>query len=361
MKDNLDIPFSRPYRIYEDNLDQFIIRLANLCTCSTDEIKCSFDPKNGYRFYFIAPDGVEKPIAHILWENNHYQKPVEYIIAIDEVCSMLKRQREQARERALARQEERKAKIEQEKQRKFKLQKYKTVGKRVAVGALISFLVFAAGAKISDVVIDQVNAKNATVITFEQSLNSIGSANDIILAEWIDYAMSEVTDSYENSEWKDQLQYQVEYLKTSYYIPTASAYYDYVERIEADMPDLLDGDLKERYHTRFRDNAIAFNDELKAKGYNSATFSNSPFANAVVVDSLGNIVTNDNNGVIYDSNGELIYDRADYSIYVRANDIENNNYSLDNLPSDARFINGEAYVLISHLKDFTQGEVRQVR
>lgn len=361
MRDNMEVPFSRPYRIYEQNIDQFRSRLANLCTCSIDEIKCYFDPKNGYRFYFISTKGVEKPIAHILWENNHYQKPVEYVIAIDEVCNMLRNEREQARQRELARQEARRIRVEKEKRRKFKLQKYKSVGKRVAAGALITFVVFAAGAKISDVVIDQVNAKNTPVITFEQNLNTIGSANDIILAEWIDYAMSEVTDTYENSEWKEQLSYQVEYLKSSYYIPTASAYYDYIERVEANMPE-LDGDLKEKYHTRFRDNAIAFNDELKAKSYNSATFANSPFANAVVVDSLGNLVTNEvGNGVVYDSNGELIYDRADYSIYVRATDIENNNYTLENLPVDARFINGEAYVPVSHLYDFTQENVVQTR
>ena len=43
---------------------------------------------------------------------------------------------------------------------------------------------------------------------------------------------------------------------------------------------------------------------------------------------------------------------GNYTVYVRAVDVPNNDYTITNLPDDAEFIHGEAYVAEHHLDDF---------
>jgi hypothetical protein len=119
----------------------------------------------------------------------------------------------------------------------------------------------------------------------------------------------------------------------------------------------LTGEAIKTSHNSFRNNAYLFDEELQDRGFGKCSFRNSPFANAIVVDAYGQVVTGTENGLfgeVYDSKGELITLESEmgYTIYVRAQDIVGQEYGTSNYPQDAIMYNGVAYVSSSHLYDY---------
>ena len=59
---------------------------------------------------------------------------------------------------------------------------------------------------------------------------------------------------------------------------------------------------------------------------------------------------------MYDDSGSLINanDAGSYDVLIPYVKVKNNNYSVDNMPADAKVINGVMYVSEDHLDDFEE-------
>ena len=187
-----------------------------------------------------------------------------------------------------------------------------------------------------------------------EQVNTVASANDLILNSWANYAIGEVIDGANSSDYQ-YAQSVAEDLRNNYYNKMMLSYYNYVDQIDSGLPDDIIGKLKDSYHNEFRNQCYIFDEALENSFYDYVTFDESPYADAVVYDQNGNrVVSNGLYGESYDSNGSLIIPGGNigYIVYVKAVDVPGNNYSITNLPSDTKFINGETYVSDEHLDDF---------
>ncbi len=241
-------------------------------------------------------------------------------------------------------------KIVQER-RKHPIRRSYRVQRNIAIGVAITMAGVVALTSLG--VIKPLNKKQddlneVGIVTNVAKLNTIYSASDLILVEWSNYAIAGVRD-YET---------EIEYLNTvkddiyfNLFAPTMSTYYNYLDWLDSDLPDELIGTSIERTHADFRENALRFDEYLSTSPFREYTFDNSPFANALVVDSNGqNLKSSDgNNGELKDDSGKVVTYDDSYKLYVTAISVKGSDFSISNLPDDTIIRNGEAYVSVNHL------------
>lgn len=339
----INILISNKYSLSERVLDQIMDDIYGKTGVS---VIC-YETKNGYVF---KDERFLIPIADLKFNvvGGKYSDVEIYDGGVEEV-----RIREAQEKRALF--EMRKADRAKERKRKFRLQ----VGGVIAASAAITIagmgVLMAMGVIDTPFGIHRPTVETTKItIAQEQKLNTLNSANDILLVGWMNYAMDQVRGicSGETAEYLSHLGDEV-YM--DYFAPAMSAYYDYLDYNDADMPlDVLygDKDVVASAHDRFRMNAVAFANYLKESAYFSGiTFSSSPFANAVVTDTNGNVLLEDNNmaGVLIGADGVSVATNEDSEINIKVTDIPNSPYSLNDLPDDAKMINGDVYVSVDHL------------
>ena len=180
----------------------------------------------------------------------------------------------------------------------------------------------------------------------------VTDANDLVLNAWAKYAMDLVEEGLVDSD-NEYARMVAGELKNKYYNSAMMNYYNYIDKIESALPKELTKDLVEKYHTAFRNDCYALDEALENSFYSYATFDESPFADAVVFDRNGSIVTSGELvGECKNFNGDLLLPGHEYTVYVKASLVPGNNYTLNNLPVNTRFVSGEAYVAQEHLNDF---------
>lgn len=352
MKDDyIDIPFGRPYRLTDNSLDKICVSLAKSLNCRVQEIHVSYDRNKGY--YFYGPYDI--CIADLLFEGNDYRGVQIYGGIVEDLKVQLEEERrrvaEETRKREARERREaaEKARVEKRNKKiKFVLQKY------VAPGVMITAL--GVGALVGVGAIHRALTDEPAQIVQEVNLNTVANANDILLFNWANYAMGELSEISRNSDY-DHIMGMAEIMRIDYFTPIMSSYYSYVEEGMLDLPVELTGESIKTNHNSFRNNVYLFDEELQDRGFGSCSFKNSPFANAIVVDAYGLVVSGADNGLfgeVYDSKGELITTESEmgFHIYVRAEDVVGNNYGTSNYPEDAIMYKGVAYVSASHLNDY---------
>lgn len=197
------------------------------------------------------------------------------------------------------------------------------------------------------------NAADETPYVATQQVNTVASASDLILNAWANYAIGLVTEAGYNSEY-EYVQSVAEDLKSNYYNKAMLAYYNYIDQKESDLPVELIGNASTNNHNEFRRDCYLLDEALEESFFSYATFDESPYADAVVYDSNGNLVTDGAIlGECYDSNGNLLLSGSEYKVYIKALDVPGNDYSMTNLPEDAVFYDNVIYVSDSHLNDFS--------
>ncbi len=331
----IDIPISLAYRINGESLGKIKDRLANAVGCEISEINERFDNEKGYTFF--GP--YQTPIADLVW-NNGYDKVRRYDSSINKLRERLDKDAKDA---------EQHRKGAHGKKTKFKLQK------GVAIGVAITLAGMTALVGTGIIKLPFVN-KEPVGQEYVINRNTIVSVDDLVLYDWLNYAMGEVTDAAYSSE-NEKFLADREYIYQTFFVPTMSSYYDYLSVKESDLPYELVGDAEKQHHNNYRNMAYQFDEVIQRGAFSQFSFEYSPYANAVVVDSNGDVLKGSSEGLfgeITDVNGqEVIPDGTIYyQVYVRAIDIPNNNYDLHNLPEDAIMIEGIPYVPTSHLLDF---------
>ena len=200
---------------------------------------------------------------------------------------------------------------------------------------------------------------------------SVSNANDLLLFNWSNYVMGEIADVVNSSEYISDFEYDNIY--ANYFVPVMSSYYNYQEQLESPLP--AEFSLSSEYHGKFRQAAGDLNERLsKSIYFENLTFEKSPYAMGVVVNENGIVLLNLSGtadgyalpsgeiisealaGEMYDDSGSLINanDAGSYDVLIPYVKVKNNNYSVDNMPADAKVINGVMYVSEDHLDDFEE-------
>lgn len=227
--------------------------------------------------------------------------------------------------------------------KRFKLQRRKTVWRLTAA----AILVLASIGAIKTLP----GALHKNTSEPEIHLNSVASADDLVLFSWANYAMGKIADSVSDSPY-DAAQEQKDNLYSDFSNMMIN-YYNYVDQIESGLPYDITANLIDKYHDEFRDAASQYNDAILNSMFANVSFSSTPYADATVLDetggtfnkgeALGEVVDSGNNVVLVD------YKDAPYKIYVQASDVKDGDYSIDNLPEGSVVYNGEVYVTDSIL------------
>lgn len=186
---------------------------------------------------------------------------------------------------------------------------------------------------------------------------ALNEASDIVAMSWASYTMDTIT-KIAQSENDEYLLLEAKKIYENYYTKIISLYNDYEEVMD---PNIEKNDTlvnaTEILHTYLRKNLVAFNDAVRRSSFGQFGFHSSSFASAIVTDSNGKSLRLDDNKISYNEDGfPIIYslsDNDDYCIYVKVQDIPNNNYTVNNCPQDSLMINGQIYVKSSHINDFT--------
>lgn len=349
-----EMSFNRAYRLADDSLNKIRVFLAKSINCRIEDVKIQYDSSKGY--YFYGPYNI--CVADLLMEGPQYRGVSIYGGVVSDLKVQLEEERKRSLEDARNRMKrnqiatkERERKEKQSKKTKFVLQKY------VVPGVMITALGIGALTGVGAIRNHFVNEPTEVVQEQQQShINTVANANDLILYSWANYAMGELSDIVDESQY-DQTGYIADNIRVEYFIPIMSSYYNYIEEGMLDLPYELTGDSIKTNHNSFRNNAYLFDEALQNKGFGGCSFDNSPFADAIVIDAYGKIVSGAEDGLfgeVYDSNGDLITLESDmgYSVYVRAQDVKDNEYGTSNYPEDAIMYKGVAYVNSSHLNDF---------
>ena len=349
--DYFDIPFARPYRLTDNALDRIRVSLAKTINCRVEEINVQYDNSKGY--YFYGPYDI--CVADLLFEGSEYRGVSIYGGIVDDLKVQLEEERrrtaEEARKRLRQEQREAKERERQEqraRKRKYVLQKFVVPAVAITAGGIVVLTGIGA--------IHNAITKEPTQIVQQQDLNTVANANDLILFTWANHAMTELSQIAAESQY-DQIGSMAETIRVDYFTPIMSSYYSYIEEGMLDLPIELTGEAIKTSHNSFRNNAYLFDEELQDRGFGKCSFKNSPFANAIVVDAYGQIVSGSESGLfgeVYDTKGELITLESEmgYIIYIRAEDVLGNDYGTSNYPEDAIMYKGVAYVSSNHLYDF---------
>lgn len=346
-EDYIDIPFVRPYTLTQKSLDKVCVSLANTINCRVDEMKVYFDKSKGY--YFYGPYDI--CVADLLFEGSEYRGVQIYGGVVEDLRLQLEEERRRIaadarrKERAEAREEQRK------RRNQFILQKYVIPGVAITMGGIVVLTGIGA-------IHNAITKDSTAIVQQEQDLNTVASANDLILYTWSNYAITQLDEIARESSY-DSVKSMAENIRNDYFTPIMSSYYNYEEEGLLGLPVELTGESIKTNHNSFRNNAYLFDEALQNRGFGSCSFAKSPYANAIVVDAYGQVVASSQDGLfgeVYDSKGELITLDSDmgYIIYVRAQDVVGNKYGTSNYPEDSIMYKGVAYVNSSHLYDFEE-------
>lgn len=246
--------------------------------------------------------------------------------------------------------------LNEQRYKKFKLQRRRMVG-RLTAAALAAL--FALGALRA---IPKSSGTKEPVAVVEQHINSIDTADDLILVSWANYAMGEITDQATESPY-DYVHDQRDSLYSSFSNIMIN-YYNYVDQIESVLPRDISEPLIDKYHNEFRRAVVSYDEEVANSMFSSEVFNASPYADAIVLDTngmelnkgsyTGEVVGANNNVVLLNS------EDTNYNVYVPANDVGNVDYSLEYLPVGSVVYNGEVYVTDDNLSDTNTDDVEMV-
>ncbi len=287
-QDNSDY-FSKPYHLSDYDLIEITERLAGKCNCRIDCVKYEFDPRSGYYFYYNPTNGHHISIAELKWNRNAYNQKIylheRNIEEVKKIVDLEIRRQDARRAQALRNNAEAKAKAQR---RRFALQKGVRIGKRLTAAAMITLALVGAIKTVEHVT----SPKDDVVIAYvqeTQNMHTISSVNDILLVEWANSVATEIDDTI-NSTPYDGVRTIGTDLKTYGFLPVVQNYYGYIDQMDSGLPEEIVGETKDRFHERFRNAAIAFDEELESSIFSECTFDNSLFANAIIVDMDGNIL-----------------------------------------------------------------------
>lgn len=335
MSDNVELTFvaSKPLKLTENTLrrkvewieDKFKVKVEKVC-----------ESENGY--IFKGKYGFT--IGDITWDSqrgvyrsfNFHHGVKESITERDEY---LKRQKSNPK-------------------RKYKVQRNKRIGVRFAAASIA--VLISIGVIKTAVSHRQADTPTSGVVAvLEEHANNVVSANDLIILSWANYAMGEVDKVCSASEY-DGVRSMRDEFYADCFAPVMTDYYNYLDQIDSGLPVEIIGETMEKYHDSYRSKAYAFDESLKNGYFDRFSFSNSPFADAIVVDKNGNMVSSNSrySGEVKASDGTLLTldDSGEYVVYILATDVPSNDYTVGNLPDDARIFDGNAYVDANHYDDF---------
>lgn len=235
--------------------------------------------------------------------------------------------------------------------KKFKLQRRRAVGRLTAAALATLMAIGAIKVLPKD---DAIKEQTAIV----QHVNSLETADDLLLVAWANYAMGQISDKASESPY-DGVKTQRDSLYHDYSTIMLN-YYNYVDQIESGLPREITQSLTEKYHSNFRNAAISFNESVASSMFPEAAFSSTPYVDATLLSTNGEDFKKGNYvGEVVSSNDEVVlldYEDTNYKVFVPANEVKNNDYSLDNLPEGAVVYNGEVYVADDYLNGTNMGE-----
>lgn len=251
--------------------------------------------------------------------------------------------------------ERKKRTMQERKQRKLKVQRNRRIGVAIAAAGMIALASYGVVHLPSTAVRDVEPVTVASSTIMEEKTASIVTAEDLLLIEWANYAIGEVSQICSSSPYEAvSCQYDIAY--PDYFAKVMQSYYgylDYLDQEKIGFPADLIASSKENAHTSFRSNAIAFDEYLENNvAFRNLTFSNSPYAYSILVDKDGKVVTGES-GVVIGEDGQVVTidDTSSYDVYIKASVVPGAHYTLTNLPEDAILVDGEAYIDSSHLHD----------
>lgn len=182
-------------------------------------------------------------------------------------------------------------------------------------------------------------------------------ANDLIALSWANYAMEEIRESCSSSPY-EMVQNMSPEIRTEYFAPLMSSYYDYLDQSDSFLPEDMVAQSKAKQREKLKSKISSFNKRLDDPYFKDLVFENTKYAQAIIVDNNGLVVTQDGKykGEVVDSEGTtLTYDESSkWRIYIPILSIPGNRYELGNLPEDAILHNGNIYIGIEHYDDFTK-------
>lgn len=240
----------------------------------------------------------------------------------------------------------------QERRRNYKIQRGAKIGVALTTAGLVA-LIGLGVVKNMPSTPKAPDSSKVGIVNEIDDVQSIKNVNDLIVLDWVNYAIGGLSDACEQSEY-EFFKTEKETAYSNLFVPIMNSYYNYLDMLDSGLPQELAGSSVQSYHSSFRENAYSFNEYLSEGYFSEYTFKNTPFASAIVVDSQGNVVSKigENFGELVDEEGKVItYDETTAKVYVKASSIPGQNYEINNLPEDAIVFEGEAYVSANHLYD----------
>lgn len=333
MKDN-EIEYIEVGRtkLTDRSLNEIVYRIKSRYGLDVVSIE---ETKDGYVFIgkhnFTIGDVTYNPYSHTYDPFNFHRGVVESI---------------QAKDRELQKHRE------ANKRKQYRLQKNIKIGVAFTLAGVIA-LTSLGVIKSHNEKANETIVPDTGIVAQESHLNTFASSNDLILLSWANYAMSGLGDTCDNSPYESFQSIKGD-VYANMFVPIMSSYYNYLDMIDSGLPHDIVGDSIARNHQDFRNNAKKFNDYLGEQYFGEYTFENSPYADAIVMDESGKVIstTGDITGELQDEEGKVItFDSDNIKVYIKATSIPGQNFTLENLPTDAVLHNGDAYVLASHLYD----------
>lgn len=319
---------SNPYRLTERSINSDIERFAGRCNCRPGLIEAVFSDK-GYYFYYKSNSGKSIPVGDRIWYRNRYLGLNFYNAQIEEIIEEIKREEIEAQrveEEKIRAREERRAEDELRKQkaqkRRFALQKGKEIGKRFTAAGLAVLIAIGAikiGIDVSKRFFPQDDEIAITTEAPVRVLNTIQSANDILLMEWANSVCSELNQAADATPYEGVKSISAD-LKEYGFIPVASNYYSYLDQVDllaAGMPLEVIGESIDSLHKKFRNAAYSFDESLEGSVFAQYSFDDSIYASAILLDDNGNVITCESGtNEAYNASGELITFDDPFSVYV---------------------------------------------
>ncbi len=172
-------------------------------------------------------------------------------------------------------------------------------------------------------------AENPTGIEHHLEREDLSKLPDAIKLAWANYAMNKYSDMVADSDIEAR-RYSAEDLYQHYFPPIYRCYYDYCEIEATPIEKELSQGYSERLHRELDANLDLFQERLTILSLNDKLLlSNTPYAKARVLDTTPN---------------------PDVTVYIPLSELpEGSPYSIDNLPEEAKIIDGQIYVPDSFL------------
>ena len=222
--------------------------------------------------------------------------------------------------------------------------------KKIGVGG-IAVLVLLGAMIMPPHFAEWVNAANETAQVQEvgpvMGYSSIESVPNVVLEDWTNYAISEVSKSSRDSEW-EEVKTMGNNIVSYYGIPVLSSYYnmlDYQDQLVY-YPAEIVGSNPTDLSRNFRNAAYTFNEELEGSIFSQYTFDKSPYVTAIVADRNGNVAQRgEGTGEVVDANGDVY----EYDVYLNAAALDAD-LDINSLPADDSIIvtnNGISQVYVS--------------